>query len=63
VRHRRDMLPNSPHVKAVVLGAQGIIEGAGPGKTVIDMSSIAPLASREIASLLRKKGWRCSTRL
>ena len=50
------MLPNSPHVRAVVLGPQGVIEGAGPGKTVIDMSSIAPLASREIASLLAEKG-------
>jgi 2-hydroxy-3-oxopropionate reductase len=50
------MLPNSPHVRAVVSGPQGVIEGAGPGKTVIDMSSIAPLASREIASLLAEKG-------
>ncbi len=50
------MLPNSPHVRAVVLGPQGVIEGAGTGKTVIDMSSIAPLASREIASLLAEKG-------
>ena len=50
------MLPNSPHVRAVLLGPQGVIEGAGPGKTVIDMSSIAPLASREIASLLSEKG-------
>jgi len=50
------MLPNSPHVKAVVLGPKGVIEGAGPGKTVIDMSSIAPLASREIASRLAEKG-------
>ena len=50
------MLPNSPQVRAVVLGPQGVIEGAAPGKTVIDMSSIAPLASREIASLLAEKG-------
>jgi len=50
------MLPNSPHVRAVVSGPRGVIEGAGPGKTVIDMSSIAPLASREIASLLAEKG-------
>jgi 2-hydroxy-3-oxopropionate reductase len=50
------MLPNSPHVRAVLLGPQGVIEGAGPGKTVIDMSSIAPLASREIASRLAEKG-------
>ncbi len=50
------MLPNSPHVRAVVLGPDGVIEGAAPGKTVIDMSSIAPLASREIASRLAEKG-------
>jgi 2-hydroxy-3-oxopropionate reductase len=50
------MLPNSPHVRAVVLGPDGILEGAAPGKTLIDMSSIAPLASREIASLLAAKG-------
>jgi 2-hydroxy-3-oxopropionate reductase len=49
------MLPNSPHVRAVVSGPRGVIEGAGPGKTVIDMSSIAPLASRENASLLAEK--------
>ncbi|RPJ73208.1 MAG: 2-hydroxy-3-oxopropionate reductase, partial [Desulfobacteraceae bacterium] len=50
------MLPNSPHVKAAVLGPNGILEGGGPGKTVIDMSSIAPLASREIAERLAEKG-------
>src|SRR5665647_615836 len=38
------MLPNSPHVKAVVLGEGGVIEGARPGTVVIDMSSIAPLS-------------------
>ena len=50
------MLPNSPHVKAAVLGQNGILEGGAPGKTVIDMSSIAPLASREIAARLAEKG-------
>lgn len=43
------MLPNSPHVKEVALGENGIIDGAKPGLVVIDMSSIAPLASREIS--------------
>jgi len=38
------MLPNSPHVKEVALGENGIIEGAKPGTVVIDMSSIAPMA-------------------
>lgn len=50
------MLPNSPHVKAVVLGEGGLIEGASPGSVLIDMSSIAPLASKEIAEALAAKG-------
>ncbi len=50
------MLPNSPHVKEVVLGENGVIEGAKAGMVVIDMSSIAPLASREIYTELEKKG-------
>lgn len=50
------MLPNSPQVKEVVLGVDGIIEGAKPGSAVIDMSSIAPLVSREIGGNLAEKG-------
>ena len=50
------MLPNSPHVKDVALGEGGIIEGAKPGTVLIDMSSIAPLASREISEGLKAKG-------
>ncbi|MFD1177626.1 2-hydroxy-3-oxopropionate reductase [Paenibacillus puldeungensis] len=50
------MLPNSPHVKEVVLGENGVAEGAKPGTVVIDMSSIAPLVSREIAAALEKRG-------
>ncbi len=49
------MLPNSPQVKQVVLGEEGVIAGAKPGSVVIDMSSIAPLASQEIAAELAKK--------
>jgi 2-hydroxy-3-oxopropionate reductase len=50
------MLPNSPHVRQVVLGDKGIIEGAKAGTVVIDMSSIAPLVSREVAAKLAEKG-------
>lgn len=50
------MLPNSPHVKEVALGEGGLVEGAHAGLTLIDMSSIAPLASREIAEKLAEKG-------
>jgi len=49
------MLPNSPHVKEVVLGENGILEGAKPGTVFIDMSSIAPLVSRELSAKLAEK--------
>ena len=49
------MLPNSPQVKDVALGENGIIEGAKEGAILIDMSSIAPLASREISEALAAK--------
>ncbi|MGJ9711411.1 2-hydroxy-3-oxopropionate reductase [Actinotignum sp. GS-2025c] len=52
------MLPNSPHVKAVALGEGGIIEGAREGLIYVDMSSITPLASREVAAGLEKAGVR-----
>ncbi|WP_342608949.1 2-hydroxy-3-oxopropionate reductase [Vibrio tritonius] len=50
------MVPNSPHVKAALLGEGGVVEGAEKGATVIDMSSISPLASREISYELAKFG-------
>lgn len=50
------MLPNSPQVKEVILGENGVIEGIQSGKTVIDMSSIAPMISQEISSKLIEKG-------
>lgn len=50
------MLPNSPHVKAAVLGEGGVAEGLKKGGILVDMSSIAPLASKEIAEKLAEKG-------
>lgn len=50
------MLPNSPHVKEVVLGKNGVLEGAKPGTILVDMSSIAPLASKEISEKAAEKG-------
>ncbi|WP_328803072.1 2-hydroxy-3-oxopropionate reductase [Rouxiella aceris] len=49
------MLPNSPQVKEVALGQNGILEGAREGTILIDMSSIAPLASREVSEALAAK--------
>jgi len=50
------MLPNSPHVKAVVMGENGVLDGAAAGTTLVDMSSIAPLASQEIGKACEAKG-------
>lgn len=50
------MLPNSPEVREVTLDKNGIIHGAKSGSVFIDMSSIAPLASKEISEKLFRKG-------
>jgi 2-hydroxy-3-oxopropionate reductase len=50
------MLPNSPHVKTVVCGENGVLEGAKEGAILVDMSSIAPLASQEIEKACAGKG-------
>jgi 2-hydroxy-3-oxopropionate reductase len=52
------MLPNSPDVKAVMLGKGGMVENIREGTVFIDMSSIDPIASQEIAAELAKKGVR-----
>jgi len=50
------MVPNSPHVRAVCLGENGIKDGAKPGTVVIDMSSIDPVESKKIGAELEKYG-------
>ncbi|MDO5377173.1 MAG: 2-hydroxy-3-oxopropionate reductase [Clostridia bacterium] len=50
------MVPNSPHVKAVLFGEGGAAQSLRKGAVVIDMSSINPIASREIAEELSKYG-------
>ncbi len=52
------MLPNSAIVKTVILGKDGVIEGARSGSIVIDMSSISPQVSREVAAALSQNGIR-----
>jgi 2-hydroxy-3-oxopropionate reductase len=54
--HLITMLPNSPEVKAVILGQDGVLAGATPGCVVIDMSSISPVAAREVGDALTKRG-------
>jgi 2-hydroxy-3-oxopropionate reductase len=50
------MLPDSPHVKEVVLGKNGLIEGLKAGSVFIDMSSISPIVSRELSQKLEEVG-------
>ncbi|MCL2000925.1 MAG: 2-hydroxy-3-oxopropionate reductase [Planctomycetes bacterium] len=50
------MLPNSPHVKTVIMGKDGVLEGAKAGALIVDMSSIAPLAAQEVAKACADKG-------
>ena len=49
------MLPNSPEVEQVVLGRDGVIEGARPGMILLDMSTISPLVSQKVGAALAAK--------
>lgn len=49
------MLPNSPDVREVCLGKNGIIEGAKEGTVIIDMSSIDPVETKAIGKELAQK--------
>jgi 3-hydroxyisobutyrate dehydrogenase len=50
------MVTDSPDVQQVVLGSDGVIEGARPGSVVIDMTTMSPSITREIAAALGEKG-------
>jgi 2-hydroxy-3-oxopropionate reductase len=50
------MLPDTPDVEQVLFGAGGVAGGLSPGKTVIDMSSIAPLATKDFAARIAERG-------
>ena len=50
------MLPDTPDVEAVLFGADGVAEGLSAGKLVIDMSSIAPVATKDFARRINALG-------
>ena len=50
------MLPDTPDVEKVLFGANGLTEGLARAKTVVDMSSIAPLATKEFAKRVNELG-------
>jgi 2-hydroxy-3-oxopropionate reductase len=50
------MLPDSPDVESVALGANGIAAGIRDGALWIDMSTIAPATTKHVAAELARKG-------
>lgn len=50
------MLPDGPEVEEVVLGADGILEGAKSGAIIVDMSSINPLVAQKIGEVCAVMG-------
>lgn len=50
------MVPDTPHVEAVLFGANGVASGITKGKIVVDMSSISPIATKEFAKKINDLG-------
>jgi len=50
------MVTNSDSLNAVAQGPDGLLAALGPGKTLIDMSTVSPAASRALAVEVRSKG-------
>ena len=50
------MVPDTPHVEAALFGKSGVAEGLSRGKTVVDMSSISPLATKDFAKRINELG-------
>ena len=52
------MVPDTPFVETVLFGENGVAEGSGPDKVVIDMSSISPSATKAFAQKIVATGAR-----
>jgi 2-hydroxy-3-oxopropionate reductase len=50
------MLPDSPQVREVVAGEGGVLEGLSEGSLLIDMSTISPVVTEELAEAVKEKG-------
>ena len=50
------MLPDSPQVEEVLLGEEGIFEGIREGALIVDMSTISPVVTEELAAQAAEKG-------
>ena len=56
------MVTNTQALPAVTNGTDGILAGLAAGKIYIDMSTVSPAASRELAQQVEAKGSQCSMR-
>jgi 2-hydroxy-3-oxopropionate reductase len=50
------MLPDSPQVEEVVAGEDGVLEGIEEGSLLVDMSTISPVVTEELAEKLKERG-------
>jgi 3-hydroxyisobutyrate dehydrogenase-like beta-hydroxyacid dehydrogenase len=50
------MVTNSAALQSIAEGPDGLLAGLGPGKILIDMSTVSPSVSRAIAAKVREKG-------
>lgn len=50
------MVPDTPHVEDALFSANGVAAGLAPGKIVVDMSSIAPVATKDFARRINALG-------
>ena len=50
------MVPDTPHVQEVLFGEHGVARGLTAGKTVVDMSSISPIATKQFAAQIQALG-------
>ncbi|TNM63554.1 2-hydroxy-3-oxopropionate reductase [Aliirhizobium smilacinae] len=50
------MVPDTPDVEKVLFSEGGVAEGLSPGKIVVDMSSISPVATKEFAKKIAALG-------
>ena len=50
------MLPDTPQVDEVLFGKNGVAQGLSAGKTVVDMSSISPMATKDFAKRINELG-------
>jgi 3-hydroxyisobutyrate dehydrogenase-like beta-hydroxyacid dehydrogenase len=50
------MVTNSAALAAIADGSDGLLAGLGPGKVFVDISTVSPAVSRDLAGRVREKG-------